>query len=166
MNRSRSLTPAEQIARIDEMRADARAAVVRTRPTADELIINAVIFKGCNHERWSAEDDDGWCATLTCHQCGETASYDVVELGDPEQSRGDVMACAVRAYSAEPVLAALIIRTVEQAGWRSSIAKTPSGYTCRFEAGRVRFQSDPSPTRETSVCQAAARLAASGEYKG
>lgn len=128
--------------------------------TIDEQVVNTAIFGKCNHRSWGKHVDKYECEYLVCADCGCEFLFKSFDLPDDFSglSESDYLLAQIRRYEDEDVLASLIIRQVEGAGWRAQLTERGGGYVCTIERGSDRFASDVSISRSIAVCSSAARL--------
>ena len=127
----------------------------------DEQLVNEKIFGECNHRSWTTFVDKLDRHMLVCGECGGEFEYGDGYHSSP-LSESDFLLTAVRKYAHESVLANLVASKVEAAGWSTRVIESCGAYVCAFERDNLRFQSNRCTTREQAVCEAAARLGASG----
>lgn len=134
--------------------------------TVDELIVNETIFGACNHRDWTEFCDKFEQHFLVCTQCGEEFPYFNGGWLDetPSASPSLFLQSAVRKYSEDDVLASLVVRTIEAAGWNTLIHHNGDTYACTFSRRGVQFASKSLPTRAAAICEAASKLGASGSF--
>ena len=135
--------------------------------TNDEQAVNDKIFGECNHRDWSELVDGFNQRILACTGCGGEFTYEGAH-GDerlPALNQSYFLLTAIRKYSEEEVLASLILRQVEAAGWRPLLKQELNEHSCSLERGSHRFTSGPQASRPSAVCAAAAQLGASGHFK-
>ena len=132
----------------------------------EELAVHDKIFGMCNHDDWNDFRNQFDRRVLACTQCGEEVDYSWGPPGQetPKLSPADFLKTTIRKYSKEDVLASLTLRTIEAAGWTPLLKIEGNTFSCEFARSGKSFSSDKHTTRAAAVCQAAAKLGASGLF--
>lgn len=141
----------------------------RVPATADEQIVASVILGACTHRDWSEFKDKHLGRMLVCSDCNSEFEYSERlpdwSLRDRQVSPGDYLLCFVPHSAQDELLAALVVRRIEAAGWTAMMRTGPSGFTQSFSRNGIRFASSSSRTQAAAICEAAAQLARSGQLK-
>lgn len=131
--------------------------------TKEEQFINEKLFGECNHRDWTGFTHKNGRHILLCNECKCEFDYGD-DYEPPKLKPSEFLLTTIRKYSAEPVLSNLILRRIETSGWRPVINESDGLYSCVLECGGLKFQSEKRSSREQAICEAAARLAASGKF--
>ena len=138
-------------------------------PSADEIVVDQRILGNCAHSFWNEFTDQFDRHVLACTECRNEYCYADPKFNEyapaiPVLDKRAYFLSLIRPYSQDPLLAGVIIRQVESAGWRSFVSERAGRFICSFERGAEKFVSEQYETKCAAVCRAAALLGASGKF--
>src|SRR5471030_2747546 len=133
--------------------------------TMEEMIINSRIFGDCNHRDWIEKTEKDKNIVLLCVQCGQEFWYSNGNEKNNALNQDALLLSKIRKYSEDEVLANVVFRKIDGAGWIGKIASENGCHVCSFSNGSSMYVSKPSSSRATAICDAAAQLGRSGNFR-
>jgi hypothetical protein len=142
---------------------------LKTPASLDEQVVATTILGACTHRYWTEFKDKHRERVLVCSECARefdfSGLYFDMPRTEPEMSPSDYLLRFVPHTAQDELLAALVVRRVEGAGWTAMMRTGPGGFVQTFSRNGVQFASHPRSVKAAAICEAAAQLARSGQLK-